>query len=88
MVVEQDIPVQLQWWFDEVLDQVDNAFLESSMEDLKERRIFISPSDEDEVRLKSGRKVTERRNRYVQNVAISVNGKSLLCVTLHNSLYI
>lgn len=88
MVVEQDIPVQLQWWFDEVLDQVDNAFLESSMEDLKERRIFISPSDEDEVRLKSGRKVRERRNMYVQNVAISVNGKSLLCVTLHNSLYI
>lgn len=88
MVVEQDIPVQLQWWFDEVLDQVDNAFLESSMEDLKERRIFISPSDEDEVRLKSGRKVTERRNMYVQNVAISVNGKSLLCVTLHNSLNI
>ena len=44
-VVEQVIPVQLQWWFEEVLNQLDKAFLESSMEALKERR--ISPSDED-----------------------------------------
>jgi len=69
-VAEQVIPVQLQWWFDEVLDQVDKAFLESSMEALKERR--MSPSDEDEQRLKIEMD-TERRNRYVQNVVVAIS---------------
>lgn len=68
-VAEHVIPVQLQWWFEEVLDQLDKAFLESSMEDLKERR--MSPSDEDEERLKIG-KVKERRNRYVQSIGVAI----------------
>lgn len=76
-VVEQVIPVQLQWWFEEVLNQLDKAFLESSMEALKERR--ISPSDEDELRFMKIERYTERRrNRYVQNVVVAM---SLVCVS-------
>ena len=80
-MVEQVIPVQLQWWFEEVLDQLDKALLESSMEALKERRIL--PSEEDELRLMKIERYTERRNRYVQNVVVAISlvclQKNLLC---------
>lgn len=69
-MVEHVIPVQLQWWFDEVLDQLDKAFLESSMEALKESR--VSCSDEDEVRLNIERDTERRRNRYVQSVGVAI----------------
>lgn len=69
-MVEHVIPIQLQWWFDEALDQLDKAFLESSMEALKERRVSLS--DEDEVRLKIERETERRRNRYVQHVGVAI----------------
>jgi len=54
-----------------VLDQLDKAFLESSMEALKERR--MSPSDEAELRLKIEMDTERRRNRYVQSVVVAMS---------------
>lgn len=71
-----------------MLDQLDKAFLESSMEVLKERR--VSFSDEDEQRLKIERD-TERRNRYVQNVVVAmslVTAKELALSCSQRFLYI